>query len=55
MGASLLGEGRLSTEKVGVYNCPTELQNPDDVHFKAPGYELMGQQVATSVMKSLGK
>lgn len=27
----------------------TELQNPNDVHFNAKGYEFLGQQVATSI------
>lgn len=32
-----------------------DLQVPNDVHFKGPGYELMGQTVAASVLKVLGK
>jgi lysophospholipase L1-like esterase len=32
-----------------------EFQNPNDVHFKEAGYELMGQQVAKVVLEVLGK
>lgn len=32
-----------------------ELQNPKDVHFKQPGYDLMGEQVAKSILESLKK
>lgn len=30
-----------------------EIQNPQDIHFKAQGYELLGQQVAASIAAQL--
>jgi lysophospholipase L1-like esterase len=30
-----------------------EMQNPNDVHFNTPGYDFLGQQVATSVETAL--
>jgi len=30
-----------------------EIQNPQDIHFKAPGYELLGRQVAASIAAQL--
>jgi lysophospholipase L1-like esterase len=30
-------------------------QNPNDVHFNAKGYELLGRQVAQSILKTLKK
>lgn len=30
-----------------------KLQNPNDVHFNATGYEFLGQQVANAILKSL--
>ena len=32
---------------------PAEMQNPNDVHFNAKGYEFLGQQVATFIEKVL--
>ncbi|MEZ5944313.1 MAG: hypothetical protein R3C18_23225 [Planctomycetaceae bacterium] len=30
-----------------------EMQNPNDVHFNAAGYDFLGQQVADAIMKVL--
>jgi lysophospholipase L1-like esterase len=30
-----------------------KMQNPNDVHFNAAGYEFLGQQVADAILKSL--
>ena len=32
-----------------------EMQNPDDVHFNAKGYEFLGQTVAASVEQAMGR
>jgi lysophospholipase L1-like esterase len=31
-----------------------ELQLPANVHYSKPGYEVLGKQVAASILKSLG-
>jgi hypothetical protein len=31
-----------------------ELQLPANVHFTAPGYDVLGHQVAESILKALG-
>jgi len=53
--AQVAARHRLAIDDLFAFITPRlgKVQNPKDVHFTGEGYELLGQQVAESVLKSL--
>lgn len=55
--ATLMTEQGIATDDLFAAITPrlAELQNPNDVHFNAAGYEFLGQTVATAIQEALVK
>lgn len=53
--AELMQKHRVPTDDLFTAITPhlAEMQNPNDVHFNAAGYDFLGQQVAASIEKAL--
>lgn len=53
--AKLMAEHQIATDDLFTAVTPhlAELQNPNDVHFNAKGYDFLGQQVAQSILENL--
>jgi lysophospholipase L1-like esterase len=65
--AAIIEKNKIASQVMQQHGIPTddlygtimpqisELQNPRDVHFNARGYEVLGQQVAASILKQLAE
>ncbi len=55
--AVVMKENNIAIDDLNAHITPriADLQNPNDVHYKAAGYEFLAQQVASEITKALGK